>query len=185
MAIFYLKLNPCHPLPFQVGMAVFYLEINPCLPLPYQVGMAVSYPKIDPCHPLPFQVGMAVSNPKIKPCHPLPFQVGMAVFYPEARRGTTPSVAIASGPHVFIYRNLRPYYKFSLPELKVDEGEAAAWAAAASSGAMAGELRAHLADAREAGKALSQQSHELLAIDDAQAAQAFVEAHAGEPIVRR
>lgn len=109
----------------------------------------------------------------------------MAVFYPEARRGTTPSVAIASGPHVFIYRNLRPYYKFTLPELHVEAREAAAWGAAATGGSPAVELRAKLAEAREAGVALSLQSQELLAIDDPNVAEAFVEAHKGEVIVRR
>lgn len=111
--------------------------------------------------------------------------MGVAVFYPEARKGTSPSVAIASGPHVFIYRNLRPYYKFSLPELKVEERESEAWAAAATGGLLSGELRGRLAEAREAGVQLSHRSQELIAMEDAQAAQAFVELHAGEPIVRR
>jgi len=55
-----------------------------------------------------------------RPLHP---QVAIAVFHPEARKGTVPSVAVASGQYVFIYRNLRPYYKFILPTLDVDATE--------------------------------------------------------------
>ena len=39
--------------------------------------------------------------------------VSVCVFYPDAKKA--PSVGVAAGPFVFIYRNLRPYYKFSLP----------------------------------------------------------------------
>ena len=41
--------------------------------------------------------------------------VSVCVFYPDAKKA--PSVGVAAGPFVFIYRNLRPYYKFSLPML--------------------------------------------------------------------
>ena len=40
----------------------------------------------------------------------------------------TPAVAVASGPYVFIYRNLRPYFKFTLPPLEIDGRETEAWA---------------------------------------------------------
>ena len=39
----------------------------------------------------------------------------------------TPAVAVASGPYVFIYRNLRPYFKFTLPPLEIDKQENEAW----------------------------------------------------------
>ena len=31
----------------------------------------------------------------------------------------TPAVAVAAGPFVYVYKNLRPYFKFSLPHLQV------------------------------------------------------------------
>jgi Bardet-Biedl syndrome 1 protein len=39
----------------------------------------------------------------------------------------TPAIAIASGPHIFIYRNLRPYYKFTLPPLQIETLENETW----------------------------------------------------------
>ena len=112
-------------------------------------------------------------------------QVGIAVFYPEARKGATPSVAIASGQFVFIYRNLRPFYKFSLPELPVDKAELTAWAEVANDPSAVGALRERLSEAREAGVHLTNVSQELLAIDDPGVAEAFVQEHTGAPITRR
>jgi Bardet-Biedl syndrome 1 protein len=31
----------------------------------------------------------------------------------------TPAIAVGSGPFIYIYRNLRPYYKFSLPPVEL------------------------------------------------------------------
>ena len=39
-----------------------------------------------------------------------------------------PAVAVASGPYVFIYRNLRPYFKFTLPPVDIDKQERDIWA---------------------------------------------------------
>lgn len=39
----------------------------------------------------------------------------LATFYTDLNKPQTPSVAVAAGPYIFIYRNLRPYYKFTVP----------------------------------------------------------------------
>lgn len=46
---------------------------------------------------------------------------------------TLPSIAIASGPSVLIYKNLKPFYKFNVPTLDVDETENEAWSHAEAS----------------------------------------------------
>ena len=51
----------------------------------------------------------------------------IASFCTDKHVPRTPAVAVASGPFVFIYRNLRPYYKFTLPSIPVDEEEDALW----------------------------------------------------------
>jgi hypothetical protein len=38
-----------------------------------------------------------------------------------------PAVAVASGSSIFIYKNMRPYFKFTLPSLEVDEREDDIW----------------------------------------------------------
>ena len=66
--------------------------------------------------------------------HPLLDQpVAAAVFYPDAAVPRTPAVAVAAGSVVFVYRNLRPYLKFSLPLVPLSAAELDAAAALSSS----------------------------------------------------
>ena len=37
------------------------------------------------------------------------------------------AVAVASGSYLYIYKNLRPYFKFTLPTLEVNATEADLW----------------------------------------------------------
>lgn len=39
----------------------------------------------------------------------------------------TASLAVASGSRVYIYKNLKPFYQFSLPTDPLDNTEATAW----------------------------------------------------------
>lgn len=39
----------------------------------------------------------------------------------------TSSIVIASGSYLFVYRNLKPFYKFSLPPLETNQIESDAW----------------------------------------------------------
>jgi len=44
--------------------------------------------------------------------------VAMCAFYPDLLTPRIPSIAIAAGSFVFVYRNLRPYMKFTLPQVR-------------------------------------------------------------------
>ena len=71
--------------------------------------------------------------------HPLLDQpVAAAVFYPDAAVPRTPAVAVAAGANVFIYRNLRPYLKFSLPQVPLSAAELEAAAARGGAGGAGG-----------------------------------------------
>jgi len=109
--------------------------------------------------------------------------VAITPFYSEANTPRTPAVAVAAGAFVFIYRNLRPYYKFTLPPVDLDPKELAVWGEEALEAA---QLAQQLHALREAGVALSVRSTDLLAIDDAETAkrQAFVERHKATPLVQ-
>lgn len=48
-------------------------------------------------------------------------------FYADAQHPRIPALAVAVGPNVFIYRNLRPYFKFTLPLDVVSDVERAIW----------------------------------------------------------
>eukprot|EP00944_MAST-04C_sp_MAST-4C-sp1_P005002 g5002.t1 len=51
----------------------------------------------------------------------------MCTFYTDTHRPRTPAVAVASGTFVYIYRNLRPYFKFTLPSVPIHETEKMIW----------------------------------------------------------
>ncbi len=53
----------------------------------------------------------------------------ICTFYDDSKSTgpRVPSLAVACGPFIFIYKRLRPHYKFTLPGPKVDEDEVAIW----------------------------------------------------------
>ncbi|XP_078064398.1 BBSome complex member BBS1-like [Mustelus asterias] len=52
---------------------------------------------------------------------------GVVTFLMDTSEPRTPAVAVASGPYVYIYKNLRPYFKFTLPLLEVNSLEQDVW----------------------------------------------------------
>jgi Bardet-Biedl syndrome 1 protein len=46
-------------------------------------------------------------------------------FYVDNTEPRTPAVAVASGSFIYMYKNLRPYFKFTLPFLEVSVGSCA------------------------------------------------------------
>jgi hypothetical protein len=54
--------------------------------------------------------------------------VAIVPFYSDLSTPRLPALAVAAGPFVFIYRNLRPYYKFTIPPVDINPQEADVWA---------------------------------------------------------
>jgi Bardet-Biedl syndrome 1 protein len=109
--------------------------------------------------------------------------VAICTFYPDAKtKPRVPSVGVAAGPFVFIYRNLRPWYKFSLPTREPSQQESHAWASLHGSKCTIAEAKKMLSDARDAGTQLSSTSQELLAIDEPAAAAQFIEEQRDKPL---
>ncbi|XP_060679492.1 Bardet-Biedl syndrome 1 protein [Hemiscyllium ocellatum] len=52
---------------------------------------------------------------------------GVVAFLMDTNEPRTPAVAVASGPYIYIYKNLRPYFKFTLPPLGVNPLEQDVW----------------------------------------------------------
>ncbi|XP_074644382.1 BBSome complex member BBS1-like [Tubulanus polymorphus] len=52
---------------------------------------------------------------------------GVVTFYMDTNEPRTPAVAVASGPFIYVYKNLRPYFKFTLPTLEVNQVEQDVW----------------------------------------------------------
>lgn len=51
---------------------------------------------------------------------------GVVVVHSDKNDATT-SVVVASGSYLYVYRNLKPFYKFSLPPLDTNQNELDAW----------------------------------------------------------
>ncbi|CAL4179432.1 unnamed protein product, partial [Meganyctiphanes norvegica] len=52
---------------------------------------------------------------------------GVITFHMDTTEPRVPAVAVASGSYIYIYKNLRPYFKFTLPTLEVNPMEFDAW----------------------------------------------------------
>ena len=52
---------------------------------------------------------------------------GICTFFIDTNEPITPAIAVASGPYVYVYKNLRPYFKFTLPSLDINPTEAQYW----------------------------------------------------------
>ncbi|CAN7994315.1 unnamed protein product [Ixodes pacificus] len=53
---------------------------------------------------------------------------GLVAFYMGSSGPRASAVAVASGPCLYVYKNLRPFYKFSLPGVAPHAAEMDAWA---------------------------------------------------------
>ncbi|XP_040826912.1 Bardet-Biedl syndrome 1 protein [Ochotona curzoniae] len=69
-----------------------------------------------------------LKGPAVLTESPLPaLPVAAAAFLMEQHEPRMPALALASGPCVYVYKNLRPYFKFSLPLLPVNALEQDLW----------------------------------------------------------
>lgn len=50
---------------------------------------------------------------------------------PDISRPRIPALAVASGSFIYIYRNFRPHYKFTVPSIEIDVEELKVWEALA------------------------------------------------------
>jgi len=88
----------------------------------------------------------------------------LATFYTDLNKPQTPSVAVAAGSYIFIYRNLRPYYKFTLPYVDIEEAESTVWNALKEGKVEVDAALESLIEARDTGVQLSTRSINLLSI---------------------
>uniref|UniRef100_A0A3Q4FZR3 Bardet-Biedl syndrome 1 N-terminal domain-containing protein n=1 Tax=Neolamprologus brichardi TaxID=32507 RepID=A0A3Q4FZR3_NEOBR len=50
----------------------------------------------------------------------LDLPAGLVAFFMDLHEPRIPAVAVASGPCIYVYKNLRPYFKFTLPGLEIN-----------------------------------------------------------------
>lgn len=76
----------------------------------------------------------------------------LAAFHLTDSTPRVPAVAVASGVHVYIYRNMRPYFRFVVPEVPLAPAEAKLWDALREGVLAPDTLPQQLAEIREASK---------------------------------
>ena len=115
--------------------------------------------------------------------------VALCPFYSDAQTPRTPCLAIAAGVHVYIYRNLRPYYKFTVPDLEVDAKEIEVWESIRDKKLSTADAFDELANMRDAGTVLTSRSLDLLAIEEgpevAMRQEQFARANCSDPLVQQ
>uniref|UniRef100_A0A2I3RQF4 Bardet-Biedl syndrome 1 n=2 Tax=Pan TaxID=9596 RepID=A0A2I3RQF4_PANTR len=117
---------------------------------------------------------------------PLPaLPAAAATFLMEQHEPRTPALALASGPCVYVYKNLRPYFKFSLPQLPPNPLEQDLWNQAKEDRIDPLTLKEMLESIREtAEEPLSIQSLRFLQLELSEM-EAFVNQHKSNSIKRQ
>ncbi|KAK3242964.1 Bardet-Biedl syndrome 1 protein [Cymbomonas tetramitiformis] len=109
----------------------------------------------------------------------------IASFYSDTNHPRLPAFAVAAGPFVFIYRNLRPYYKFTLPTVEIEQKETEIWGDLRSDKLDTQKAFDELSALRESGVGLTSRSLDLLAMEEVPAREAFVNGTKNTPLVQQ
>jgi Bardet-Biedl syndrome 1 protein len=91
--------------------------------------------------------------------------VAMCIIYSENTAPRIPTIAVAAGSHIFMYRQLRPYKKWMCPPIELSSNEHDIWNRLKDGSLMPPDGVKHLTELREAGTTLSSRSVELLSLD--------------------
>ncbi|GMH36088.1 hypothetical protein BSKO_03956 [Bryopsis sp. KO-2023] len=109
-------------------------------------------------------------------------------FYSDGNSpvGKLPSMAVAAGPNIYIYRNMRPYYKFTLSLEPTPPQEQEVWNGLGNGSMSLSRAAAVLRDAQENGAfELSIRSSDFLALEDETSQEQFVEQHRNVPLIEQ
>lgn len=111
--------------------------------------------------------------------------VSVCVTYSDVAKPRIPSVCVAAGPHVFIYRRLRPYYKFTVPPVPLGNIESGIWKQLAEGGLDLNAAVDALVNARDSGTTLSARSVDLVNTEDPGERRTIVEAWRHAPLAEQ
>lgn len=106
---------------------------------------------------------------------------GVVTFYMDLNEPRTPAIAVASGSFIYIYKNLKPYFKFTLPSLPIDEQEENAWTQAKDDLIDVSALREILDNLRSKGVMLTVRSMKFLRLPPHELS-TFVTLHKNSPL---
>ncbi|ELK13297.1 Bardet-Biedl syndrome 1 protein [Pteropus alecto] len=127
-----------------------------------------------------------LKGPMVLTESPLPaLPAAAATFLMDQHEPRAPALALASGPCVYVYKNLRPYFKFSLPQLPPNPVEQDLWNQAKEDRIDPLTLKEMLEGIREKAEVpLSVQSLRFLQLELSEM-EAFVNQHKSKAIKRQ
>ncbi|KAF3703989.1 Bardet-Biedl syndrome 1 protein -like protein [Channa argus] len=115
----------------------------------------------------------------------LDLPAGLVAFFMDLHEPRIPAVAVASGPCIYVYKNLRPYFKFTLPGLEVNMLEQDVWQQVREGQIDPLTLKEMLESIRkQADVPLSVRSLRFLSLDGSDMDE-FVQLHKQQPIRRQ
>ena len=106
------------------------------------------------------------------------------LFYTDEATPRIPSLAVACGDSLYIYRNLRPYYKFTCPPGNADYREVDVWEQAAKGQLDGPGLQREIVRIRDSGVALTSRSLDMLLLESAEAMEDFILATRSQKLAR-
>lgn len=109
---------------------------------------------------------------------------GVVTFYMDILEPRTPAIAVASGPYIYVYKNLRPYFKFTLPPLNIHPLEEDLWNQAKDDQVNVYSMREMLENLRQEGCSLTVRSLRLLQLE-AGHVENFVNLHKNTPLKKQ
>ncbi|XP_021370593.1 Bardet-Biedl syndrome 1 protein-like [Mizuhopecten yessoensis] len=110
---------------------------------------------------------------------------GVVTFYMDVLEPRMPAIAVASGPYIYIYKNLRPYFKFTLPTLDVNSVELDLWTQVKEDKINVFVLREMLEGMRAEGTVLTVRSLRFLQMTDIGDMEAFANLYKHMPLRRQ
>ncbi|KAL7995513.1 putative bardet-Biedl syndrome 1 protein [Plasmopara halstedii] len=109
----------------------------------------------------------------------------LSYFYSDNSRPRIPAIAVASGPYIFIYRNFRPHYRFTVPSVEIDAQETKLWESLAKCTIEVPDALTQFSTMRGLGIRLSERSRGLLAIDNIEEQAEYVSRFMDDQLVER
>uniref|UniRef100_H2Y718 Bardet-Biedl syndrome 1 N-terminal domain-containing protein n=1 Tax=Ciona savignyi TaxID=51511 RepID=H2Y718_CIOSA len=104
---------------------------------------------------------------------------GIASIYMDVTEPRTPGLLVASGACIFVYKNMRPYFRYTLPLLPLNEAEKSLWHEAQHEDVIPEVLTAALSSLKEECHAstLTAQTLRYLQLESRDEAEAFIASH--------
>ena len=101
--------------------------------------------------------------------------VSLCVFYTDNSSPHTPAIGVAAGSYVFIYRHLRPYFKFTLPLVELDAQDKSIWEEMVAGNASVVQGFELLCKSRDSGARMSSWSLDFLSTNSEESRQGYLD----------